>query len=214
MRLTGALAVTLAALAAALVSASSAPAKGAPPVILVCGPGGCLGTADADVLAEFVPAAWGEDAPQPARPAPLGPYYELRGDRHYPMTYGYYVPGASSFSVFAESRVVWRGLGPDTRREFERLAARLKPYPTPMPYSFVRNNKALEPVASFLPLLGPLPAALAPPARTTLVLLAFWWEQPNPWSGAFALRYDPPTGRLFRDGTWLRVPAALARRLR
>lgn len=183
-------------------------------MILVCGPGGCLGTADADALAELGHATWDDIAPQPARPAPLGPYYELRGGRSYPATYGYYVPGASSFTVFAQSQVAWRILRPEARREFARLGARLKPFATPTPCRFVRNTRALRPVASFLPLLGLLPAAPAPPARPTLVLLSFWWEQPNPWSGSFALRYDPPTARLFRDGTWIRVPPELARRLR
>ena len=105
-------------------------------------------------------------------------------------------------------------LRPGAKREYARLAARLKPYPTPIPYGFARNERALGPATSFLPLLGPLPRAPAPPARATLVLLSFWWELPNPWSSAFALRYDPPTGRVFRDGSWLRVPPALASQLR
>jgi hypothetical protein len=183
-------------------------------VILVCGPGGCLGTADADALAELGHAAWDDVGPQPARSAPLGPYYELRGGRSSPATYGYFVPGATSLSVYAQTQMGWRSLRREARREFGRLAARLEPFPTPMPSGFARNTRALGPASSFLRLLGPLPTAPAPPARPTLVLLSFWWERPNPWSGEFALRYDPPTGRLFRDGSWLRVPAALASQLR
>jgi hypothetical protein len=200
-------------MAIAVVLASPARAKG-PSVILVCGPGGCLGTKRDDVLAEFGHAAWDEAGARHGSSPSLRPYYELRGGRPYPMTYGFYVPGAGSLSVSAENGFVWRASGPAARRELGRLATRLRPYPTPVPYSFVRNTMTLRPTFAFLPLLGPLARAPAPPPRATVVLLSFWWERPNPWSGAFALRYDPPTARLFRDGAWFQVPLALARRLR
>lgn len=198
--------------AAALATAPSAAGKG-PSVILVCGPGGCLGTANVDAVGEFG-HAMSERAPEPAPPVSPGPYYELRGDRRYHLLYGYYIPGARSFSVFAEGQVAWRVLRSGARREFARLAARLKPYPRPVPSSFVRETKAVKPVTAFLPLLGPLPRAPAAAPWARLVWVSFWWEVPNPWSGAIAMSYDPATGRLRRGGKWVRVPAHIVRRLR
>lgn len=204
------------ALAVALVLTlpSAASAKG-PSVVVVCGPRGCLGTAAREATAELSRVAHGESSVSFAASPPLGPYYELRGERPFSVTYGYFVPGSRAISVIypPHTGAPWRETSAAFTRAVGRLAARLKPFPAPKPYRFSVERTALPRPVSYLGLLGPLARAQRPLSSTHFVWLTFGWEQPNPWSGDQPLRYVPHERALYRGGRWFRVPGAIARRL-
>jgi hypothetical protein len=199
-------------LAVALVVAPSAAAKG--PVQL-CGAGGCvtLGaeTAAAPVLS--VPT----DAARIA-PSPVAPYYVIRfADVGGPLSY--WIPSAHALRSGGTGAPVWTPVPAPAADLLTRAAATLAPKPAPTNLSFVRvGRRAVAHPRGYLRLYA-LGAPVADPGaaaggweRIDLYSFAHW---ATPWTdGSNVVAISRRGAFLRRDGEVVRIPAALAARIR
>jgi hypothetical protein len=202
----------LLALVVALAVAPSAAAKG--PVQL-CGAGACvtLGaeTAAAPVLS--VPT----DAPRLA-PAPVAPYYVIRfADVGGPLSY--WIPSAHALRSGGTGAPVWTTVPAPAADLLARAAATLAPKPAPTTLSFVRvGRRAVAHPRGYLRLysLGtPVTDPGAGAGGWERIDVYSYREWQTPWTdGSNVLAISRRGAFLRRDGEVVRIPLALAERIR
>jgi hypothetical protein len=201
--------------AASLVAAPSAEAKGYVRAIQVCGPSGCanaqgppaaMGRLGLDVLAGTGVAA---------QVPPLLPYYRLRFLPRYelPDSDTFYIPGAKVICTDSGCIRVRRGLVP----ALSAAAARIGSF-TPRVSSVTIGDRPRADRAGFAILFNQRPAGLPSTSvwksRHYSVIVKF--GEVTPWSpaGVSWMAYYPRYHALSRDGRWYHAGADVDRLVR
>jgi hypothetical protein len=202
------LAFTTFVLAALLVPASPAAAKG-PVTVRICGQDSCISVKD-DFTDLHGPAGGIVNADAldfAAAPAP-GPYYSLEM-KDYWMERGtfYFVPASGVLRVGSN----WLAL---PERDVASLVAALDglaPFTTPKLTRALVDGRPAANATPYFALLGTLPAADYPPALTRRVEIVLRADRPNPWTDVRRpLEYYPRLNLLHRQVEWRSVPPRLA----
>jgi hypothetical protein len=202
------LALTTFFLAALLVAASPAAAKG-PVTVKVCGKDDCITIKD-DFTDPHGPGGTlvNTDALDfAATPAP-GPYYslEIKGYWYDRDTF-YFVPGSEVLRVGSN----WLALRDKDVASMRAVTRGLAPFPPPQLTRALVDGRPAANAAPYFALLGTLPAADYPPALARKVEIVLRADRPNPWTDVRRpLEYYPRRNVLHRQVEWLSVPPQLA----
>jgi hypothetical protein len=193
--------------AAALAAAPAGRAKG--PVQL-CGASGCVDLAPETDAGKWINAP---GASSLAPPAPA-PYFVVRF-AEFGGALSYWIPSASVLRTFESTSVVWSAVSPETRDELVRLTAGLQPYAAPKRAVAFVDYDNVKGGATYLRLftIG-TPVTAAPPVSTAW--LGIWLHcGKSPWTDGMSSFWISQKGNLLkRDGQVLRIPAAVAKRIR
>lgn len=202
------LAITTSVLAALLVLASPAAAKG-PVTVKICGQDDCITVKD-DFTDPHGPGGTivnTDSLDFAASPAP-GPYYtlELKGYWAERGTF-YFVPASGVLRVGSN----WLGLGEKDVASLRAVTRGLAPFQPPQLTRALINGRPAANAAPYVALLGALPAADYPPALTRKVEIVLRADRPNPWTDVRRpFEYYPRRNLLHRQVEWLSVPPRLA----
>lgn len=202
------LALITSVVAALLVSASPAAGKG-PVTVKICGKDECISVKD-DFTDVHGPAGGivNTDALDfAASPAP-GPYYSLEM-KDYWTDRGtfYFIPAEGVLRVGSN----WLALADKDVASLNAALGGLAPFPPPQLTRALLDDRPAANAASYLALLGALPAADYPPLLTRKVEIVLEANRPNPWTDVpRPLEYYPGRNLLHRQVEWLSVPPRLA----
>lgn len=202
------LAVTTSVLAALLVLAPPAAAKG-PVTVKICGQDDCIKVKD-DVTDVHGPASsivMTDSLDFAAAPAP-GPYYslEIKGYWYDRDTF-YFVPGSGVLRVGSN----WLALADKDVASLRAALRGLAPFPPPQLTRALVNGRPAANAAPYVALLGALPPADYPPALARKVEIVLRADRPNPWTDVRRpFEYYPRRNLLHRQVEWLSVPPRLA----
>jgi hypothetical protein len=195
------------ALAALFVVAPSALAKGP---LQVCGASGCVDLAPETETGKWVSAPGGSSL---APPAPA-PYFVLRF-AEFGSSLGYWIPSASVLRTFQSTTAVWSAVSPETQATLVQLTAGLQPYAAPKRAVAFVDYDNVKRGETYLRLytIG-TPVVASPPAST--VWLGIWLHGgTSPWTDGMSSFWISQKGNLLkRDGQVLRIPGAVAKRIR
>jgi hypothetical protein len=204
----GRLAVTTFVLSALLAAASPAVAKG-PVTVKICGRDDCITVKD-DFTDPHGPGGTlvnTDSLDFAASPAP-GPYYslQLRGYWTERGTF-YFVPASGVLRVGSN----WLALADAEVASLSAALRGLAPFPPPQLTRTLVDGRPAANAASYVALLGTLPAADYPPPLARKVEIVLRADRPNPWTNVRRpLEYYPRLNLLHRQVEWLSVPPRLA----
>jgi hypothetical protein len=198
-------------LLAVLVAAVVAPAGHAKGPLQVCGASGCatLGPeADAPIWVANMPGASSLTPPAPA------PYFVVRF-AEFGAAQAYWIPSASVLRSFQSTTAVWAAIAPDAEAALITLTAGLQPYPAPKRTVAFVDYENVKRGETYLRLytIG-TPVVASPPASTRW--LGIWLHGgTSPWNDGMSSFWISEKGSLLkRDGQVLRIPPAVAKRIR
>jgi hypothetical protein len=205
----------LAVAAVLLVAAPAAQSKSSKEMRLlqVCGASGCEAIKPAVSLRDGALSA--VTAP------PFQRYYVLKvgwGDGRKIFVRGeqYFVPAAgATLSKDTPGPVEgWGKLPARAATVAGAVAARLKPFPAPVPSAAYIGTRRIADVTPFLALLGPLEQTTVPQTGESPVAIGLEFRRANPWSTSAALlNYLPKAHVVIRLDGYFRVPDRVADRI-
>jgi hypothetical protein len=200
-------------LLAALVAASAlaaAPAGYAKGPLQVCGASGCVDLAPETETGKWVSAP-GESSLAPPAPAP---YFVLRF-AEFGSSLGYWIPSASVLRTFQSTTAVWSAVAPATQAALVQLTGGIRPYAAPTrAVAFVDYDNVKRGVTYLRLYTIGTPVVTAPPASTAWI--GIWLHGgTSPWNDGMSSFWISQKGNLLkRDGQVLKIPAAVAKRIR
>jgi len=202
------LAVTTFVLAALLVAASPAAAKG-PVTVKVCGKDDCNTIRD-DFTDPHGPGGTlvnTDSLDFAAAPAPNA-YYTLEiGGDWMDRQLSYFVPDAGVLRVGSN----WLALRDKDVASMRAATRGLAPFPPPQLTRALVDGRPAANAAPYFALLGTLPAADYPPPLARKVEIVLGADRPNPWTDVRRpLEYYPRQNLVHRQVEWLSVPPRLA----
>jgi hypothetical protein len=202
------LAVTTFVLAALLVAASPAAAKG-PVTVKVCGKDDCITIRD-DFTDPHGPGGTlvnTDSLDFAAAPAPNA-YYTLEiGGDWMDRELSYFVPDAGVLRVGSN----WLALRDKDVAALSAVTRGLAPFPPPQLTRALVDGRPTQNAAPYFALLGTLPTAEYPPPLAGKVEIVLRADRPNPWTDVRRpLEYYPGRNLVHRQVEWLGVPPRLA----
>jgi hypothetical protein len=202
------LAVTTFVLAALLVAASPAAAKG-PVTVKVCGQVDCITIRD-DFTDPHGPGGTlvnTDSLDFAAAPAPNAYYtLEIAGD-WMDRELSYFVPAGGVLRVGSN----WLALHEKDVASMRAATRGLAPFPPPRLTRALVDGRPAANAAPYFALLGTLPTADYPPALARKVEIVLRADRPNPWTAVRRpLEYYPRLNLVHRQVEWLSVPPRLA----
>jgi hypothetical protein len=203
---------TLLAASVAALALATAPAGLAKGPVQVCGASGCVDLAPETDAGKWIGNAPGASSLAPPAPAP---YFAIRF-AEFGGALSYWIPSASAIRTFQTTSVVWSAVSPETQAELVRLTSGLQPYAAPRrAVAFVDYDNVKGGGATYLRLftIGK-PVVASPPASTAW--LGIWLHGgTSPWTDGMSSFWISAKGNLLkRDGHVLRIPPAVATRIR
>ncbi len=194
--------------AAALAAAPPGLAKGP---LQACGVSGCVDIAPETDTGRWIGSTPGASSLAPPAPAP---YFVLRLGE-FGGASAFWIPSASVIRTFQSTSVVWSAVAPETQAALVQLTSGLQPFAAPKRAVAFVDYDNVKRGETYLRLytIG-TPVVSSPPAAT--VWLGIWLHGgKSPWNDGMSSFWISQKGNLLkRDGQVLRIPAAVAKRIR